>query len=135
MNDKSTVLRGFNNTFFEFVEDIISIFPDNLDLKTSKTAFELFKKANPTSIIKAWYHFVYVTYKDVIMSGDISFFFDKDYAADLTYMSNAEEIMKAIDRIREPIKSMEETNKMTSAVYIQNLCKLSNIYNTLTTGS
>jgi|UniRef100_A0A6C0E1W4 hypothetical protein len=133
MNDKSTVLRGFNNTFFEFVEDVISIFPDNMDLKTTKSAFEMFKKANPTSIIKAWHYFVYTPYKDVIMNGDISPFFDKDYSGDLTYMSNAVEILNAIDRIRGPIKSMEENNKMTATVYIQNLCKLSNIYNTLVT--
>jgi hypothetical protein len=131
MTDKSTVLRGFNSTFFEFVNDIITIFPDNTDLKTSKTAFELFKQANPTSIIKAWHFFVYTPYKDVIIGGDISFFFDKDYSSDLTYLSNADEIMKAIDRIREPLKNMDETNKNTSTVYIKNLCKLSDIYNQL----
>ena len=48
--DKSTILKGFNNHFFEFVEDIITTFPENQDLKTSKMSFELFRKANPDSV-------------------------------------------------------------------------------------
>ena len=33
MSDKSTVIRGFNSLFFEFIHDIIYIFPENKDLK------------------------------------------------------------------------------------------------------
>lgn len=132
MSDKSTILRGFNNLFFEFLNDISSIFPDNTDIKDTQTSLEFFKKANPTCIIKAWNYFVAVPYKDIIENGDISFFCDKDYNNDLVYMSNADEIMKAIDRIRDPIKNMNDSNKSTSMTYIQNLSKLSNVYDMLT---
>ena len=128
MSDKSTVLRGFNNLLFEFIDDIIRIFPDNPDLKDIKTAFEFFKKANPTSIIKAWQYFVYEPYKDVIQQGDLSFFCDKDYKSDLTYMKNADNIMNAIDKIREPVKQMNPVNKDTAMTYLKHLCTLSNIY-------
>ncbi len=131
MNDKSTVLKAFNNHFFEFIQDIINIFPENEDLKSTKTALEFFKKANPTCIVKAWHHFVYEQYKDVIHAGDITFFFEKDYKNDLTYMSNAGEIMKAIDNIREPIRNMGDENKQHTLKYIQNLSKLADVYITL----
>jgi hypothetical protein len=131
MSDKSTVLRGFNNLLFEFLDDIISIFPDNMDIKDIRTAFEFFKKANPTSIIKAWHHFVYQPYKDVIEQGDLSFFCEKDYSSDLSYMSNADDIMKAIDKIRNPVKQMNPANKATAMKYVNNLCKLSNVYSQL----
>jgi hypothetical protein len=131
MSDKSTVLRGFNNLLFEFVDDIISIFPDNYDLKDIKTAFEFFKKANPTSIIKAWHYFVYQPYKDVIKAGDLSFFCDKDYKSDLSYMKNSDNIMKAIDKIRDPVKQMNPVNKDTAMKYVKNLCMLSNVYSQL----
>jgi len=130
-SDKSTVLRAFNNFFFEFLTDIQNIFPENNDIKDTKTAMEFFKKANPTCIIKAWDFFVSKPYADVISKGDISFFFEKDYKNDLSYMSNSDEIMKAIDKIREPVKNMNETNKATSMKYIQNLAKLSTIYMSL----
>lgn len=132
MTDKSTVLKAFNNHFFEFIQDIINIFPENEDLKTTKTALEFFKKANPTCIVKSWHYFVYQKYKDVILAGDITFFFEKDYNNDLSYMSNAGEIMKAIDKIREPVRNMGDENKAHTMRYIQNLCKLSDVYNTLT---
>jgi hypothetical protein len=128
MADKSSISKAFNTHFFEFVEDIINIFPENKDIKDSKTAFELFKKANPTSILKAWNFFVYTPYRDVIDAGNIDFFFDKDYKNDLTYMSNANEIVKIIDTLREPVKNMGDTNKDHAMKYIQNLSKLSDMY-------
>jgi hypothetical protein len=128
MTDKSSVLKAFNTHFFAFIDDIIRIFPDSQDIKNSKVAFELFKKANPTSILKAWYQFVYFPYRDVIESGYIEFFVDKDYNNDLTQMPNANEILKIIDTLREPIRQMSEVNKAHSLKYIQNLSKLSEMY-------
>lgn len=132
MNDKSIILKAFNNHFFEFIQDIINIFPENEDLKNTKIGLEFFKKANPTSIVKAWQWFVYERYRDVIDNGDITFFFDKDYKSDLKYMSNSNEIMKAIDNIREPVKHLSDENKIHTMKYIQNLCKLSESYSILT---
>jgi basic membrane lipoprotein Med (substrate-binding protein (PBP1-ABC) superfamily) len=131
MSDKSTILKTFNSHFFEFIQDIINLFPENTDLKSTKTAMELIKKANPTVIIKAWNTYVYEKYKDVINNGDISFFFDKDYKNDLTNLSNSGDIMKAIDKMREPVKDVSEENKAHSLKYIQNLCKLSNLYSSM----
>lgn len=128
MSDKTTILRAFNTHFFEFIDDILRIFPENRELKDTKTAFELFKKFNPTSIIKAWQTFVYTPYKDVIDSGNIEFFFNKDYSQDLTIFANAGEIMKTIDVLREPIRNMVPENKNHCMNYIKNLCKLSSMY-------
>lgn len=74
MSDKSTILRTFNKHFFEFIEDIVRIFPDNMDVKSAKSSFELIKMGNPTAIIKAWHIFVYMPYSSVIVQGDITFF-------------------------------------------------------------
>jgi hypothetical protein len=131
MSDKTTILRAFNNTLFEFLTAIQEIFPDNSDIKDVKVALEFFKKANPTSIVKAWHYFVYEPYKAEILKGDITFFCDKDYQTDLAHMSNSDEIMKAINRIRQPVKSMGEENKATALKYVSNLSKLSEIYNKL----
>ena len=98
MSDKSTLLRAFNSQFFDFLKDIITIFPDNQDIKLANTSFETIKKANPTLILKAWYSYVYYPYRDVIDVGNIEFFFDKDYGSDLSIVPNASEIMKMIDK-------------------------------------
>jgi hypothetical protein len=131
MSDKSTVLKAFNNQFFEFISDIQSIFPDSVEIKETKTALEFFRKANPTCIVKAWNFFVVGQYKEQIEKGDITFFFEKDYKSDLVYMANADEIMKSIDSIRGPVKNMNDANRETAMKYISNLSKLSGIYEVL----
>ena len=126
--DKSTTLRAFNKHFFDFLDDIISIYPESTELIKARTSFDFIKRANPTAIAKAWNKHVYLKYKDVIDSGDITFFFEKDYSKDLEKISNAEKIMNTINNIREPISQMNDANKSRSAKFIQNLSKLSTIY-------
>ena len=128
MTDKTTILRAFNTHFFDFLTDIISITQNNHEICVAKTSFETIKRANPTVILKVWYKFVYMRYKEVIDRGDISFFFEKDYGSDLATLQNSGEIMKTIDKIRQPIKEMSDENKAHSAKYIQNLSKLSMTY-------
>lgn len=127
-NNKSTLMRAFNNHFFDFMEDIITIVPDNSDLPVSRDSFVMIKKANPTAIIKAWYFYIYKPYGNVIAGGDITFFFEKDYSEDISHLSNADNIMQIIDTIRQPIREMGDTNKAHSMKYIQNLTELSRAY-------
>lgn len=129
MSDKSSILRAFNAHFFDFIDDLISIFPNNADLSLAKTTFDTIKKANPSTIVKAWLKFVYLPYENVINAGDISFFFDKDYSDDLTNVSNSNKILNMIDTFRTPIKEMGDVNKEHTTKYIQNLSKLSIMYN------
>jgi hypothetical protein len=129
MADKSTVLKSFNTHFFDFLDDIANIIENNEDILISKTFFETVKKANPTLIIKCWHTYVYSPYRDIIDSGNVEYFLEKDYGEDVSVLSNSEEIVKSINKIREPIKGMSDINQQHSMKYIQNLSKLSFIYN------
>jgi hypothetical protein len=129
MSDKSTILRTFNKHFFDFLDDIKSILPDNNEISYAITSFDTIKRANPTIIAKTWYNFVFLPYKDVIDNGDLSYFIEKDYGSDLANLNKSDEIINMINNIRTPIKDMNEVNKAHSLKYIQNLCKLSELYN------
>ena len=128
MPSKSDINKEFNKLFFDFLDDIVSIYPDNKDISSARTSFASFKQMNPTIIVKSWFKFVYSPYREVINAGDISFFFNKDYSADLQNTPGSKEIMRVIDEIRGPIQSMDETNKQHSSAYILKLSKLSEIY-------
>ena len=128
MTDKTTYSRAFNTHFFEFIDDIISIFPENTDIKTAKVSFETIKRANPTILIKIWFTHVYTQYKETIDAGDISYFINKDYKDDLSTLGNSGELLNIIDKLREPLRSMSATSLEHSTKYIQNLCKLSTLY-------
>ncbi len=131
MADKTTLLRAFNTHMVEFLDDIITILPDNVGLVTTKNSFEMYKKANPALLIKIWYTYVYQPYAEIIEKGDFDFFINKDYSEDLTYLQNSTAVLSAIDTLREQIKVMSEVNRMHSLEYIRNLCKLSNMYATI----
>jgi hypothetical protein len=131
MSNKTTVLRSFNTHFFDFIDDIIKVIPENHDILAARSFFEITKKANPTIIVKIWYSLIYYPYASVIDSGDLEFFVNKNYAEDLSNIQNSKEILKAIDTLRDPIRNMTETNKQHCLKYIQNLCKLSAIYNSM----
>jgi hypothetical protein len=131
MTEKTTLNRAFNTLFFNFLDDISEIYPDNNEITIAKTSFETFKKFNPTIIIKVWYTYVYLPYIDVINSGNITFFFEKNYQDDLKYLANSKDIINVIDKIREPIRTMNVVNQQHSMKYIQNLCKLAASYNSL----
>jgi hypothetical protein len=128
MTDKSTILKAFNTLFFDFLDDIISIVEDSGDIRSAKTSFEMFRKGNPTIIIKVWHTYIYVPYAQVIEAGDLEFFINKDYTGDLSVLANSGDVVKTIDKIRDPIRNMTDTNKAHSLAYIQKLSKLSAAY-------
>jgi hypothetical protein len=121
----SNLLTVFNDHFSEFVNDIHSVFPDDIDILTAKNAFSAVRKANPKLLVKIWVKFVATPYKDVIEAGDINFFITKDYSSDLAKNDNSDKIMESIDRLRNPVKQMSPENQAKTMKYIQNLCKLS----------
>jgi hypothetical protein len=128
-SNKSILLKSFNKQFFDFIDDIISIMPDNRELQKSKVYFTTVKQANPSILVKIWYQNILGPYKSVIESGDIQFFLDKDYTQDLKDIPHATEVIKVIDTsIRNPIKEMDQQNKKQCVKYIQLLSKISEAY-------
>jgi len=127
-----TLLTAFNDHFMEFVNDIHEVFPDDVDILSAKNSFSMVRKMNPKLLIKSWDSLVVGKYQSAIEAGDLSFFMNKDYTNDLKDVPNnpnADRIVSAIDRLRTPIKSMSVDNQAKIIKYIQNLTKISNLYN------
>ena len=125
---KQQLLKVFNDHFIEFIDDIIRVFPTDVDLNTVKNYFLLIRKTNPKIIITVFHQHVYLKYNEQIQNNNIEFFIDKDYKDDLTENKNSDKIIESINRLRNPIRLMNEEDKMKTIKYLQNLCKLSNSY-------
>lgn len=134
MSNSSTVLTAFNDHFMEFVSDIERVFPDDHDIVASKNAFSTIRKINPKLIIRVWSEYVVGKYRSEIESGNIDYFINKDYTQDVMDSSNSKKIIMGIDRLRNPLKEMNEENKKKSMAYIQNLTKLCSIYGNMNGG-
>lgn len=125
---KSTLLKGFNTHLFEFLDDIIHIFPEKKEINDAKEALALLKQANPVIVIRCWNNYVTLKYSDVIINGNIDFFFNKDYQEDVKHMSNSNHVIDVINTLRQPLSELSDVNKEMAMKYIQNLSKLSSLY-------
>jgi hypothetical protein len=122
---KSFIVKGFNKHFDEFIEDVQSVFPEDDEVKTMKNLLYLFKKTNPRLVLEYWNAYISIPYKEPIENGDISFFVNKDYSADVTMTDG---ISSFIERLRGYVKNMTAENQSKSMKYIQNLCNLTKLY-------
>lgn len=120
-------LQAFNKQLTEFLDDVERVFPNDVDIKAGKNSLLLLKKANPKKIIEVWKAYVTDPYYQKIENNEIEFFINKDYDADIGLTSKSE-VMSAIDRLREPIRRMEDEDKQVVMQYLLNLCKLTIIY-------
>jgi hypothetical protein len=120
----SNILSAFNDHFMEFVSDIQSVFPNDVDILTAKNSLLAIRKANPKMIVKIWNSCIVSKYKSEIEAGNISFFINKDYSDDVSDAQNSDKIMEIIDKFREPIRQMSDENQTKTMKYIQNLTKL-----------
>ena len=125
---KVEFMRVFNAQLENMFKDISSIFPDNKEIKIAQMKYDSIRKMNPSLIIKIWFQYIYLPYASIIDTGDITFFYDKDYSEDLKHITGSKDIIVMIDNVRTPIKSMNEENKIKMAKYIKNLSSISVLY-------
>lgn len=123
----TTLVGAFNNHLTEFIEDLISIFPNDGDIKMARTAFANMKSFNPTAVIKIWYKYV-AKYEGAIENGDLSFFIDRDYSEDVDGSDKRDDVQRIIDKLRNPVRNMGVDNQAKAMKYIQNLTKISTMY-------
>lgn len=128
MVSKSTYLTTFNKQFIDFLEDILISFPNNKDILNMQNTILTVKKINPSLLIKLWYSFVYTPYYLKIEKDDISFFLDKNYNEDTKLLDDQKNTLEAIDRLRNPIKQLDEENQNKCMKYLKNLSLLSKMY-------
>ena len=127
--DKSTLLKAFNGQFEEFLEDIVILFPDNRDIKTSKTALVMMKQANPKMLLSVWYRYIFLKYADKIEEENIEYFLNKDYTEDVAKMENSgSSVIESINKLKGPLRELDEENTAKCLQYLKNLNNLSNMY-------
>jgi hypothetical protein len=132
MTSNTTILTAFNTQFFEFIDDVEQIVPNDKSIIQCKQILTLAKKGNPKLLISYWFNYMTVPYFNQITSGDITFFIEKNYKDDLGNVNKDnnenDKFVKEIDRLREPVRKMNDSNKNICMKYIQNMTKLSQMY-------
>ena len=99
MKDKSTVCKAFNKHFFDFIEDLLVIFPNSKEITFAKSSFATVNKFNVSLLIKQWYNNVYLPYGEQIDNNDIDFFLQKDYSSDILSKGNFRAIKSKMNKL------------------------------------
>jgi len=126
--NNSQILQAFNNQFQEFLDDIVRVFPDDMTVAAVVIGLTKMRKINPRLIIIKFKSAVSEKYGEQILAGDLQYFLEKDYNTDISTSSQSDAMLDKIDKLKIPLANMEKIDKESVTKYLQNLCKLSNLY-------
>ena len=122
------VLSTFIKQLEECLEDISNTYNEDSRFVKCKLFFNGIKLTNPKMLITTWKTMITDKYRDKINAGDVQYFIEKDYKEDAPDLYN-NTVDNAIQDLRVIIRKMSPENINISMKYIQNLCKLSELYN------
>jgi hypothetical protein len=132
MANNSLVLSTFLQQLDECLEDIIVLYPnqtakDSRFLKC-KMYFDAVRKTNPRLMIQVWKTRVNEKFRAQIDAKNVNFFVEElDFKSEAP-KSYTDEVETALDDLRWTIRQMSETNIEKCMHYVQNLCKLADLY-------
>jgi len=124
---QKTLKEVFCTQLIEFMDDILTIFPNNLDLKTGKTFIVGLTKVSKKKLVAIWKSSVVDIYENEIMNGDKEYFINKDYKEDLGE-GGTDKMMSVIEDVRKLMRKTSEENKNKAMKYLQNLTKICKLY-------
>tara|TARA_B100000965_G_scaffold46747_1_gene34293 strand:+ start:3008 stop:3412 length:405 start_codon:yes stop_codon:yes gene_type:complete len=130
MASNAQILKTFGKQMEEFMEDMLVIFPNDNVILRGKMYFEMMKKANPRFIIRVWKNRIAAKYGQHIADGKFDIFVTMDLSEDIidNPADNKEEVVSHLQNMLGSILKMDEDNKNKAFKYIQNITKLSEMY-------
>ena len=114
-------LGKFNQTFSEFLEDIIRVFPDDSELRMYYLAIQAAAALKPTLVAKVFRKRVAEPFGPQILARDESFFLSHDYDDMKNEFTQASKI---IDKIKGYWGGMSVENREIVWKYFRVLVKL-----------
>ena len=117
----------FCSQLIEFMDDIILVFPNNLDKKTGRSFVVGLIKVSKKKLMGIWKTSIVDIYDEAIMKGDKDYFINKDYSYDLG-SGGTDKMMNIVEEIRLLIRNTSDENKDKAIKYLQNLSKICKLY-------
>ncbi len=129
--EKTSWFKLFNSTYFE----LLKMMKDNSDKNKDFLRFykqNLFlKRANIKLFIRTWYTNITCFYMEPILNGNIQFFLDKDYSAEINEnkeFSNSYSIESYVQYFKEIYNTLKQEDVDAFVEKVQELTKLSKLY-------
>ena len=125
----TTLLGAFNKLLINFIDDLITIFPEEIKFKVFRNAISSLQKINPRKVHNIFLEYV-ECYRGPVLIRDEKFFLDNNYK-NIVDNSNASEtdMNQLINKLKSYWRNSEltDTNKENIWKYLENLIKLSDM--------
>ena len=126
--EKNELLNTFNNHFKEMVNDVSTIYPNDLLLKMLNKSLNLLFMVSKKKIIIFFKDYIISKYYDEIMNGDLSFFINKNYDNELSDDYKSNNIIQNIEYVKSLVKNLEESEQVKIISYFKNLITICKLY-------
>lgn len=121
------ILQSFVHAYFELLDYVKNFFDKNIDFKRFYAKNLIIKRSNISLFIKTWYKYITQQYYEIIMDGNIDYFFKDDMQNSLSEQID-NSMMKYIILIRNKYKSTNDDIIKIIADKIKVLTQFSYLY-------
>lgn len=150
------VLRVFLDQLTEFVQELVNIYPEEVNIRMVYNGVKMARKGNPRMLPDMWYRHVVVPYEGPINEGNFEYFLLKDYTEDVYRCrqqggitgvgdgsgvgvgggggGGVKEMLSIVDTLRGLAREMNEETRETVMKYVKVLSKLSSALSAATAG-
>lgn len=126
--EKKELLNTFNNHFQEMVNDISIIYPNDMLIKVLNKSLNMLFMVSKKNLINFFRDYLKEKYYNEIMSGDLSFFMNKNYDSELTDDYKSDNIINNIEYVKSLVKNLDENEQNKIIGYFKNLMIICDLY-------
>lgn len=119
MASKIVLMNALYDQFFSFLNELIEIYPEDVDFSIFLSTLKMLKSTNP-SILPTYIVEYTSQFNDQILNGDESFFIDYSFEE---YSEHVD--LNIFSKLKKYFKEMNEKSKQNVWKYTQNIVKLS----------
>ena len=121
MASKKILVDAFFNTYEDFMQQMIAVYPDDRDFPLYMSGLTMFRRVNPAIIVGKTWKWV-SKFENQIKARDESFFLEYDYSNDT---EGEEPLEQTLEKLRGMWKGLSEHNRKIVWDYVNIIMELS----------
>tara|TARA_B100000575_G_C23055514_1_gene607649 strand:- start:237 stop:617 length:381 start_codon:yes stop_codon:yes gene_type:complete len=125
MSDSLIYVKAFNNLLISFNEELVKLFPSDIDIKAFKRGTQFLVDNNMRKPLQLFNEFVNEEFKIKIKKRDNSFFLENDYSS-IKKQSDIE-LSDIILKLKNYWADLSDNNKNNIWEYLNNLVKIAEL--------
>ena len=121
MASKKILVDAFFNTYEDFMQQMIAVYPDDRDFPLYVSGLAMFRRVNPAIVVGKTWKWV-SKFEEKIKTRDESFFLEYDYSTDT---EGEEPLEQTLEKLRGMWKGLSEHNRKIVWDYVNIIMELS----------